>query len=254
MPAATQRRAKLSDLLVTELRGQIVEGRIAAGDRLPTEPQLAARFGVSRTVVREALARLAGDGLVEARQGAGVFALASTRAGLGAIGAEGATRISMALHVLEVRMPLEIEAAGLAAERRSAAQDAAIQEAYLDFDRLLALGEPTGKADFAFHRAITAATNNPFYGEVLEALGARTIPCDTTSPWAPEETLSPDYLRGLQREHLAILDAISSGDAEGARRAMRTHLAASQVRYRGQLRARARQGVDADRDASTEAS
>ena len=67
--------------------------------------------------------------------------------------------------------------------RRNAAQEAAIQEASSSSSGCCALGEPTGKADFAFHRAIAAATNNPFYVEMLDALGSRTIPCDVTSPW-----------------------------------------------------------------------
>ena len=78
--------------------------------------------------------------------------------------------------MLEVRMGIEIESAGLAAMRRNTAQEAAIQEAFFEFERLLTLGTPTGKTDFAFHRAIAAATNNPFYVEVLDALGAAPFP------------------------------------------------------------------------------
>ena len=86
--------------------------------------------------------------------------------------------------------------------RRNSAQEAAIQEAFFEFERLLRLGEATGKTDFAFHRAIAAATNNPFYVEVLDALGTRTIPCDVTSPWGTDSVLTRDYQGGLQREHL----------------------------------------------------
>ena len=103
-------------------------------------------------------------------------------------------------------------------------------------DRLLALGLATGKTDFAFHRAIAVATNNPFYVEVLDALGARTIPCDVTSPWGTDSVLTREYEEGLQREHLAILKAISASDPQAARDAMRAHLAASQERYRRRLR------------------
>ncbi len=137
--------------------------------------------------------------------------------------------------MLEVRMGIEIESAGLAAVRRSASQDAAIHEAYNEFDRLLALGIPTGKTDFAIHRAIAAATNNPFYIEVLDALGSRTIPCDVASPWGTESVLTQEYQTGLQREHKQIIDAISDGDADAAREAMRQHLSRSQDRYRLRL-------------------
>ena len=133
-------------------------------------------------------------------------------------------------------MGIEIESAGLAAMRRSASQEAAIQEAWNEFDRLLKLGTPTGKTDFAFHRAIAAATNNPFYIDVLDGLGSRTIPCDVASPWGTENVLTYEYQVGLQREHLKILQAISAQDPEGAREAMRHHLSLSQERYRTRLR------------------
>jgi DNA-binding FadR family transcriptional regulator len=130
------------------------------------------------------------------------------------------------------------KSAGLAALRRNNAQEAKIQEAFLEFERLLQLGQPTGKTDFAFHRAIAAATNNPFYVEVLDALATRTIPCDVTSPWGTDSVLTREYQEGLQREHLVILRAISRGDADAARDGMRAHLSASQQRYRERLNGR----------------
>jgi len=135
-------------------------------------------------------------------------------------------------------MGIEIESAGLAAIRRNSAQEAQIQEAFFEFERLLGVGQPTGKTDFAFHRTIAAATNNPFYVEVLDALGSRTIPCDVTSPWGTDSVLTREYQEGLQREHLVILRAISLGDPEAARAGMRAHLSASQQRYRERLNGR----------------
>ena len=211
------RKPKLAEMVVEALRKRIGTGEVGPGEKLPTESQLTQHFGVSRTVVREAIAALAADGLVQSRQGAGVFVM------------------SVALNVLEVRMGIEIESAGLAAQRRSAGQEAAILEAWNEFGRLLAIGNPTGKTDFAFHRAIAAATNNPFYIEVLDALGSRTIPCDVASPWGTESVLTYDYQAGLHEEHRRILNAISTRDAEGAREAMREHLSRSQDRYRARL-------------------
>lgn len=230
------RKPKLAELVVDTLRQRIVAGEYRAGSKLPTESQMTTIFGVSRTVVREAIATLAADGLVQSRQGAGVFVIGHAAAMFTAIGADKSNKISVALNVLEVRMGIEIESAGLAAVRRSASQDAAIHEAYNEFDRLLALGIPTGKTDFAIHRAIAAATNNPFYIEVLDALGSRTIPCDVASPWGTESVLTQEYQTGLQREHKQIIDAISDGDADAAREAMRQHLSRSQDRYRLRLR------------------
>jgi len=233
---AQGRKPKLADLVIDTLRKRIGEGEYEAGGKLPTESQMTSIFGVSRTVVREAIAALAADGLVQSRQGAGVFVMANAASAFSAIGAESSNKISVALNVLEVRMGIEIESAGLAAVRRSSSQDAAIQEAWNEYDRLLNVGTPTGKTDFAFHRAIAAATNNPFYIEVLDGLGSRTIPCDVASPWGTERVLTIEYQKGLQREHLAILKAISAQDAEGAREAMRKHLWLSQERYRQRLR------------------
>ncbi len=230
------RKPKLADLVIGTLRKRISAGEYRAGAKLPTESQMTTIFGVSRTVVREAIAALSADGLVQSRQGAGVFVVGSAASPFNAIGADSSNKISVALNVLEVRMGIEIESAGLAAIRRSASQDAAIQEAWNEFERLLKVGTPTGKTDFAFHRAIAAATNNPFYIEVLDGLGSRTIPCDVASPWGTESVLTYKYQAGLQREHLAILRAISAQDAEGAREAMRQHLSLSQERYRNRLR------------------
>ena len=226
-------KPKLSVRLIESLRAEIESGRIRGGQRLPTESQLSETFQVSRTVVREAVAALAADGLVEARQGAGMFAVQQRFAAFSALGA--ANKISIALNVLEVRLGIEVESAGLAAERRNPSQDAAIHEAYYEFDRLLSLDQATGKTDFAFHRAIAAATNNPFYVEVLDALGSRTIPCDVTSPWGTDSILTRDYQEGLQVEHARIMAAISAGDSAGARDGMRSHLSNSQERYRARL-------------------
>ena len=230
-----ERKPKLAERVVASLRDQILAGRIGAGQKLPTEGQLTETYGVSRTVIREAMASLAADGLVEPRQGAGVFVLDSPTQAFAAISAENGTTISNALNVLEVRMGIEIESAGLAAIRRNAAQEAKMQEAFFEFERLLGIGQPTGKTDFAFHRSIAIATNNPFYVEVLDALGSRTIPCDITNPWGTDSVLTRDYQEGLQREHLVILRAISRGDADAARDGMRAHLSASQQRYRERL-------------------
>ena len=229
-----ERKPKLSEHVVSALRDQILGGQIQPGQKLPTEGQMTETFGVSRTVIREAMASLAADGLVESRQGAGVFVLEHPTLAFGSF-TQDIGKVSQAINVLEVRMGIEIESAGLAAQRHNAAQEARIQEAFFEFERLLNLGEPTGKADFAFHREIASATNNPFYVEIIDALGDRTIPCDRNSPWYSVEVLSTEYLTGLQREHLLILKAISASDPDAARAAMRAHLVAAQHRYRQRL-------------------
>jgi GntR family transcriptional repressor for pyruvate dehydrogenase complex len=231
-------RTKLSARIVDTLREDLIGGLIPAGHRLPTETQLTAQFGVSRTVVREAIAALAADGLVESRQGSGVFATRHLTSTLGAMASEMGRRVSSALNVLEVRLAIEIESAALAAQRHSPSQEAAIQEAFFEFERLLRINEPTGGADLAFHRAIAEATGNPSYRDVLDALGRNAIPCDITSPDSTEFVQDREYQERLQREHLAILNAISARDSDAAREAMRLHLTNSQKRYRARLHER----------------
>jgi GntR family transcriptional regulator, transcriptional repressor for pyruvate dehydrogenase complex len=234
-PALPARKPKLAQLVIDGLRQRIGAGEFGTGGKLPTESQLTVHFGVSRTVVREAIAALAADGMVQARQGAGVFVIPQASSAFSAIAGERSNKISVALNVLEVRMGVEIESAGLAAQRHSTSQFAAIQESWNEFGRLLEQGTPTGKTDFAFHRAIAAATNNPFYLEVLDALGSRTIPCDVASPWGTESVLTYEYQVGLHDEHRRILNAIGARDGDGAREAMRDHLSRSQDRYRSRL-------------------
>lgn len=232
-------REKLSAKVIATLRTRLLAGEIPPGQKLPTEAQLTEQFGVSRTVVREAIATLAADGLVESRQGAGVFVVNHPASTFGTLAAEMGSRVSTALNVLEVRLAIEVESAALASARRNPSQLARIEEAFFEFEQLLRLGQPTGPADFAFHRAIAEATSNPFYVEMLDALGKRAIPCDVTSPWSTELVASIEYQRGLQAEHKAILDAIIAGDADTARATMRQHLARSQSRYQLRLHERA---------------
>lgn len=231
-----QRRPKLADRLVESLRRKIASGELPPGSKLPTEHQLSGEFGVSRTVVREAVTRLAADGLVVPRQGAGVFVSDHAPSALETLVADLSGKVSVVLNVLEVRMAIEIEAAALAAQRRSPSQMADIDAAFGDFENLLRRGEPTGAADFAFHRSIAQATNNPFYVEILDVLGRRTIPRDLVTSISSGLRQSEEYQARLQSEHRAIMDAVSEGDPDAARDAMRLHLSASQKRYHGLLR------------------
>lgn len=233
--SAEARRPKLADRVVEAIRARILDGSLVPGSQLPTEGRLCEEHGVSRTVVREAVARLAADGLVTPRQGAGVFVNERPGTDVGALLAEISGKVSMVLNVLEVRMAVEIEAAALAAQRRSASQEARMFEAFNTFANDLRAGRPTGAADFAFHRAIAEATNNPFYVEILDVLGRRTIPRDLVTMVSSRLLQSQEYQERLQAEHGAILAAISDGDSDSARDAMRRHLSASRRRYNGML-------------------
>ncbi|KEO58061.1 GntR family transcriptional repressor for pyruvate dehydrogenase complex [Thalassospira sp. MBR-102] len=233
------RKVSLTEKVIASLRHEIESGMRTPGSKLPTEPVLTEQFGVSRTVVREAIAALKADGLLEPRQGAGVFVLAPSPRKLGStIFAVDSAQISDVLEILELRMAVEIEAAGLACARSSAAQQAKIYEALQEMTDCFERGNPTEKADFEFHRAIADATNNRRYVEFLEHLGDKTIPRAQLRRRPPEVEDQKNYMQKILAEHHRIFDAIASRDAETARTAMREHLSQSQARYQSLLRQR----------------
>lgn len=233
---AGRARAKGAGTLVTQvgdaIRRQILGGDYAPGDRLPSEAQLTEAHGVSRTVVREAIAALRADGLVEPRQGAGVFVLEAAPAPIFSPQSVDRARLSSMIEILELRTGVEVEAAGLAALRRSPAQEETIMERHDAVRAAMEAGRPTAEADFALHLAIADATSNPRFREFLEALGQGVIPRAALK--AGDEAGS--YIARIDEEHGRIVTAISNGDEEAARAAMRRHLRGSQTRYRALLR------------------
>jgi DNA-binding FadR family transcriptional regulator len=223
-----RRREKLATAVAEALRSRIANGALPVGARLPTEQRLIDEFNVSRTVVREAIAELRAKGLVEPRQGVGVFVTTGAEPEPGLLSGDF-TRLSEVLELLEFRMGVEIEAAGLAALRRSSRQEA---EILLAHDRMIAavdIGGSAVDADFGLHLAVAAATNNHFYTDVLTYLGKRTIPRSRLGESAEATT---GYLRKVIVEHARIIEAIERQDPDAARLAMRHHLTESQRRYR----------------------
>lgn len=217
------------------LRQSILNGEYVPGEKLPSEAQLTEAHGVSRTVVREAVAALRYDGLVEARQGAGVFVLdPSSRPSFSPRHTDRA-RLSSDLEILEIRTPVEVEAAGLAALRRSPAQEEAIFDCHARVLACIEANRPIREADFALHQAIAEATNNPLFAQFLQAQGTAVIPQSRILSDSSDEAETA-YRRLIHKEHEAIVLAISNGDEEAARNAMRDHLKGSQVRHRKLLR------------------
>ncbi len=220
----------LTGELVARLSEEITSGRFGPNEQLPTEQQMIASFGVSRTVVREAIAALKAEGLVESRQGAGVFVASNPQRPF-RIDPLGIRCVGDVLQLMELRITVEVAAAGLAAERRSAAQLRAIRQSLKAFERAVRADDDAVDADFGFHCAIGAATNNRFYVSFLGYLGSFIIPRRSIDFEVGSDADSHGYLEGVLAEHRAVADAIKARDVEGARRAMRTHLERGQRRY-----------------------
>ncbi|WP_128255311.1 FadR/GntR family transcriptional regulator [Falsirhodobacter deserti] len=225
-------RERLATRVADLLRAEITEGRVKPGERLPSETRLAEIHGVSRTVVREAVATLAFEGLVLARKGAGIFAQEAPQ---GPFLNLDPGRVSSVIELLELRRAVEIEAAGLAAQRRSALQEERILSAHREVLACLEAGKPTRDADLDFHHAIAEATNNSRFAEFLTLIRIGIIPRGTLQT-GRDNVRPADYNRYLREEHEAICRAILDGDEAAARLAMRDHLKGSLARYRVLLR------------------
>lgn len=227
------KRNTLTEKISIAIREKIISGEFEVGEKLPREKDLVANFGVSRTVVREALAKLSADGLIEIRHGVGVFALdPAQRVERNPFLSENFTKISAVLDLFELRRGIEIEAAGLAALRRSPSQEARIREAYHSLKTALDKGEVAANNDLALHRAIAEATNNRFYAEFLDFLTDQAIGRTVKGGYGGDEAQRLDKITHLQDEHREIVEAIGAQDSERAREAMRRHLMNSEERFR----------------------
>ena len=221
----------LAALLFDEFASKIRNGLLAEGEKLPTESSLVQAYEVSRTVVREALSRLQASGLVETRHGIGTFVRAPQATATLMLNADELTAAVDVMAVLELRISLETESAGLAALRRSEQQLQSIRTALRAFEEAFARGEDTVAHDLAFHTRIADATGNRYFGDILRHFGALLIP-RTRIASIHQPQRDPDYLRRVNREHEEILSAIERQDADSARAAMRIHLTHSRERLR----------------------
>lgn len=214
----------------SRLSADITSGKLMPGSRLPTEQEMIAATGVSRTVVREAVAALRAEGLVITRQGVGAFVAENIRRPFRIELDEGRSLYEV-IEIMELRTGIEIEAAGLAAERSSADDVAAITAAFDDVERAIVRDESGVDQDFAFHCSIAKATGNPQFSRFLEFLGRFIIPRQTVRMAAESMEQRRSYLASIQKEHGAIVRAIESHAVTQARDAMRRHLLSSRKRY-----------------------
>lgn len=232
-PAVHARRSRgLVSGVVDSLAAGIRQGQLKAGDKLPTEAEIMARFDVSRTVVREAISRLQASGLVETRHGIGTFVLEPPQPGNFRIAQEDLATVADVIALLELRISLETEAAGLAAQRRSETHLEAMAAALRAFQDSIANDSTAVPSDFQFHMEVARATGNRHFADLMTYLGTMIIPRTriNTPDQAPEGRLS--YLQRVHGEHESIFNAIRNQDAEAARAAMRTHLSNSRERLR----------------------
>lgn len=218
--------------LVDAFAARIREGRLAVGEKLPTEAEIMAEFGVSRTVVREAISKLQAGALVATRHGIGTFVLADDgAAAIRLSGTDSTAALRDVIAVVELRLGLEAEAAALAASRRSDGQLSALRAAHAEFQQAIESGDTVGP-DVKLHLAIANATHNTHFVELMTQLGSMLIPRTRVDSIRIAGEGREEYLKRVSSEHESIVAAIANRDPEAARAAMRTHLSNSRERLR----------------------
>lgn len=221
----------LTRVLVERIADDILGGKFAPGSQLPTEQALMVAAGVSRTVVREAVAALRADGLLTTRQGVGAFVATTLERRPFRIDSEGLHSLEEVLYVMELRTGVETESAGLAAERAVPPDLRRIEAALRAIDRAIRRDEAAIREDFAFHHAVARAAHNPQFTRFLEYLGTLIIPRHSVRVTSPPGEGQSAYLATIQAEHRAISEAIARSDPVAARRAMHAHLTNGRKRY-----------------------
>lgn len=226
----------LAEDIEKTLRSLIDNGQYPPGSKLPTENLLAQHYGVSRPVVREAIAGLRASGLITSRRGSGVFVSDTAKDDprnlfLG----DWPERVPEVIDALELRAAVEVQAACLAAQRASTAQIETIHEMHDKFALHLNDAAAVEQADFEFHQSIALATNNASFAAFLGQMGQRTIPRANLT-LDHDTQIYGQYMARLKAEHLTILQAIEDRDPDTAGQAMETHLLGSLRRYRSLAR------------------
>ena len=209
------------------IAAEIAEGRLEQGDRLPTETVLAARFGVSRSVVREAIAGLRSDGVVRSRQGLGTFVVRETATLR--IEADLMSDLVVFRNVFELRAILEIKAAALAAMRADEEQRARMTEALDRMKKASNWMDDGVTADLDFHRCVAAASGNPYIATVVGFLASQMR--QSIMFMRHNQNRFAERLTAMNiAEHSAIHKGLMKQDARASALAMRAHLTAAAKR------------------------
>lgn len=232
--AVITQRGNLAEIVVAQLTSRIEAGTYPPGEKIPSSAQLCEEFGVSRTVIREALTSLRVAGRVTSRQGDGVYVTERDSKTLNfEIGR--IEDIRSAMEILELRLGVEMQSVALAATRRTPEALADIARAFDYLDNLESDdAEVEARADFEFHFAIARATRNPHFPQFLQAV-FNEISFDLVMKHRQSARTYHSYLKKINKEHAAIFAAITQGDPKAAKNALAAHLEESLNRYRAML-------------------
>jgi GntR family galactonate operon transcriptional repressor len=227
-----QRPARLADVVVGSLLDGVVSGERAEGSTLPNEPALCAEYGVSRTVVREAVKTLEEKGLVKARQGLGTTVLGQDAWNLLdpmvlAAVVRHDDQLSVLDQLVSVRSALESQMAGQAARLGTAEQKVWIRNAWTTMAAQVADAVAFADTDVEFHERVMLASGNRLARAIVRTVHAEAR---TSLRYVGHPSRADCELSNAQ--HLAVLEAIEASDAESASEAMTNHIADAWSRRR----------------------
>lgn len=225
-----KRSGRLSTQVVQEIINDIDKGKYQSGDKLPTEHELIEQFGVSRTVIREAIANLRASNLIETRQGKGAFVLGKPSQNVFQLKHSGASAADELGYILDLRIAIEAETALMAAKNRTEKDLARIVAAIRDMEILMSEDKVSLQADRDFHYAIAIASKNPHYLGLLKYIDASLASHYKTTSFTPIKR----KMLAL-KEHEQICHAIEKGDPDAARAAMRLHLSGTRERMTARI-------------------
>jgi GntR family transcriptional repressor for pyruvate dehydrogenase complex len=226
-----RKRPSYSVQVAEKLREMIVRDKLKPGDRIPTEAELCAKYNVSRTVIREAIIALRSEGQLVARQGIGVF-VADARASRFEVDVTAVRTLPKTIMLMELRMAVETEAAGLCAERRTRADAVDIRRRMEKVDAEQRAPKDTNVwYDYQFHLAIAKAAKNPNIYQLLKIMAPVVMPRVKLGAIV-DDASKESYYRMIHAEHERIVVAIEKQDAEAARQHMRAHISAAIGRLR----------------------
>lgn len=231
-PPISPARTLTADV-ANQIERMIRDGKLLPGQRLPPEHELIESMNISRTVLREAVAALRAQGLLTSRRGAGVFVSSLPPQPTFRIRAEDMGAVPRMLALLEFRAGIEVECAGLAAQRRTDGHLQAMKAARLAMRSDMRAGRSGVESDLAFHMSIAEAAQNFYFPDFLVYLNdVAMIPRTQLHELRDTDGVNPDYARILNDVHLAIENAIAARDPNAAREAMRLHFMIGAQHYR----------------------
>jgi len=216
---------RLGDRLSQRMAALIDRGEFGEGGRLPAECELAARFGVSRPVIREALSRLRVMGVIVSRKGSGSYVQkrADRPPELPTIGFGPVNSLAQVRKCYEFRVSIEGDAAYYAAQNRTDEHLLSMKDALYGMESAITRGTVGFSPDIEFHFAVARASGNEFFEAVMESM--RTpLEFAVNLARSLSRTRPFEHLLNVQAEHVAMFDAIEAGDREAARDAMRAHI------------------------------